>query len=92
MNPATASPRLRKADMSPVAIVVFPTPDWVPATTTLGTMLVIVPAVTPASESVNSRFEAELMDAVIMNGSDESGDWVCGCDGRVWPVLRWPCS
>src|SRR5438309_209343 len=33
---ATACPARRRAAIKPVAIVVFPTPEWVPATTTLG--------------------------------------------------------
>src|SRR6266567_2747262 len=33
---ATATPRRDSADMSPVATVVLPTPEWVPATTRRG--------------------------------------------------------
>src|SRR5204863_6315628 len=33
---ATRAPRARNADMSPVATVVLPTPEWVPATTSRG--------------------------------------------------------
>src|SRR6266516_82591 len=35
LNPATLLPRSAKAPISPVATVVLPTPEWVPATTTL---------------------------------------------------------
>src|SRR5579875_2694148 len=42
---ATRRPRRARAAMTPVATVVLPTPEWVPATTTLGASTGIRPAI-----------------------------------------------
>src|ERR1039457_3379285 len=52
---ATASPRLRKAAISPVATVVFPTPEWVPEITTLGPSVILGPTALRLPWSTRSR-------------------------------------
>jgi hypothetical protein len=73
LHDATSTPRARNAAISPVAIVVFPTPECVPATTNRGTIAtsMAVARLTGESPSVGSAGRSRATPS--LGGSDHQG-------------------
>src|SRR2546423_15357398 len=63
---ATAEPRARSAAIRPVATVVFPTPEWVPAMTSRGpNTLTRSRSLALWRELARSREEFSILDALL---------------------------